>query len=424
MAEKLPGESALLEFARIPTVSDDGKERLLDRYIVFVLHADDGGVGMIDLGDAERIDRMGYQYIKEITEPGKGGEKTGQQVYDLVFKPLMEELGDVTHIFISPDGYLNLIPFEVIQQPNGRFLVQDYTFNYLATGRDILGFDDSLSIKGKVLLMGDPDFNLELNEKKALLSEMHLNEPDKIQLAKRSVNLNEVAFEPLPHARAELEAIGRIMGRDQSRIYTGKQAIEEMLTSGPAPEILHLATHGFFLTDQNAASSGRGWQTVDLPDEKSSQRIQRQIDTINPLLRSGILLAGARRSLMTDDMATNDGIVTAEKVLGMNLHGTKMVVLSACDTGLGDVWSGEGVFGLRRAFTQAGAQSLVMSLWKVPDKETKELMVRFYENFKSEAMDRCQALRLAILEQMKIVEQRHGYPDPLYWGAFVFMGKP
>ena len=86
--------------------------------------------------------------------------------------------------------------------------------------------------------------------------------------------------------------------------------------------------------------------------------------------------------------------------------------------------SGEGVFGLRWAFTQAGAKSLVMSLWKVPDKETKELMVQFYKNIKSEKMNRCQALRQAVLEEMKIVKQRHGYADPRYWGAFVFMGEP
>jgi CHAT domain-containing protein len=108
----------------------------------------------------------------------------------------------------------------------------------------------------------------------------------------------------------------------------------------------------------------------------------------------------------------------------MNLHGTEMVVLSACDTGLGDVKSGEGVFGLRRAFTQAGAKSLVMSLWKVPDKETKELMVQFYRNIKSGKMNRCQSLRQAILKEKEIVRQRYGHDNPRYWGAFVFMGQP
>ena len=101
-----------------------------------------------------------------------------------------------------------------------------------------------------------------------------------------------------------------------------------------------------------------------------------------------------------------------------------MVVLSACETGLGEVRTGEGVFGLRRAFTQAGTKSLVMSMWQVPDKETKELMVEFYKNIISGRMNRCQALRQATLKEMKVVKERYGHTNPYYWGAFVFMGEP
>ena len=101
-----------------------------------------------------------------------------------------------------------------------------------------------------------------------------------------------------------------------------------------------------------------------------------------------------------------------------------MVVLSACDTGIGEVRSGEGVFGLRRAFTQAGAKSLIMSMWAVSDYETEELMSEFYKNIHSGNMNRCQALRKATLKEMKIVKKRYVYANPFYWGAFVFMGEP
>ena len=124
------------------------------------------------------------------------------------------------------------------------------------------------------------------------------------------------------------------------------------------------------------------------------------------------------------DEHVDDGIVTSEEILGLQLRGTDMVVLSACDTGLGEVKTGEGVFGLRRAFTQAGARSLVMSMWAVPDKETKELMVEFYKNILSGKMNRCQALRQAALKEMTIVKERYGYANPFFWGAFVFMGEP
>jgi len=150
----------------------------------------------------------------------------------------------------------------------------------------------------------------------------------------------------------------------------------------------------------------------------------KKIKIENPLLRSGIALAGANTALKSGDSKESDGIVTAEKILGLRLRGTDMVVLSACDTGIGEVRAGEGVFGLRRAFTQAGAKSLVMSMWSVPDKETKELMVEFYKNIQSRQMNRCQALRQAALKEMEIVKDRYGYANPYYWGAFVFMGEP
>ena len=101
-----------------------------------------------------------------------------------------------------------------------------------------------------------------------------------------------------------------------------------------------------------------------------------------------------------------------------------MVVLSACDTGLGEVKSGEGIFGLRRAFTQAGAKSMVMSMWSIPDKETKEIMVEFYKNIMSGKMNRCRALREAVLREMEIVKERYDHRNPFYWGAFVFLGEP
>jgi len=263
--------------------------------------------------------------------------------------------------------------------------------------------------------MGAPDFDMEPSKKQALINKGKTD--GKKLLANRSVNLNELSFESLHHARAELEAIGKIMGRNQSEIYIGKEALEETLMKTTGPEILHLATHGFFMSDQELPGSGRGWQTIDLlaMSDNSSDRIEGKINIENPLLRSGILLAGAKRSLITGSSGNNDGIVTAAEILGLNLHGTEMVVLSACDTGLGEVKSGEGVFGLRRAFTQAGAKSLVMSLWKVPDRETKELMVQFYRNIKSGAMNRCQALRQAILTQMKIVRQRYAIPACVFF---------
>jgi CHAT domain-containing protein len=143
----------------------------------------------------------------------------------------------------------------------------------------------------------------------------------------------------------------------------------------------------------------------------------------NPLLRSGIALAGANHGLESGEGDRRDGLLTAEEALGLRLRGTDMVVLCACNTGAGEVKSGEGVYGLRRAFTQAGTKSLEMSMWSVPDQETKEPMAEFYRNIVEGRMSRCQALRHAELEQMQIVKERYGHTNPFYWGAFVFMGE-
>ena len=194
---------------------------------------------------------------------------------------------------------------------------------------------------------------------------------------------------------------------------------------GQAPRLSsHLATHGFFLNDLDLSTlvdeRVRGIQVVPLDPKQAGRKVKIE----NPLLRSGIALAGANNALKFGDTERSDGIVTAEKILSLKLRGTDMVVLSACDTGLGEVKAGEGVYGLRRAFTQAGTRSLVMSMWQVPDQETKELMVEFYKNIRSGKMNRCQSLRQAALKQLKTVRTRYGNANPFFWGAFVFMGEP
>jgi CHAT domain-containing protein len=382
---------------------------------------------MIDLGDADKIDHLIAGYKKELSESGNGdgaiASEISKTLYDLVFRPLEKELGSMKDIFISPDGNLNLLPLEVLQRPDGKFLIEEYTFNYLVARRDLLAFNNESDTKRKCVLMGAPDFDLEPSEKMAFVNDIKIDE--KNLMANRSAGFSELSFEPLYHARAELEAIGDIMGPDKCEIFTGSNALEVIWLPRQSSETLHLATHCFFLGDQRAPASGRGWEiaTVLAVKESSPEKIDRVIDIENPLLRSGILLAGAKKSLTSANAGINDGIVTAEKILGMNLHGTQMVVLSACDTGLGEVKSGDGVFELRRAFTQAGAKSMVISMWKVPDRETKELMVQFYQNIKA-GMDRCKALRQAALDQMEIVRSRYGHTNPRYWGAFVFMGEP
>ena len=378
----------------------------------------------IDLGTADRIDENIASLKREILAGDVAANNPGEasrKLYSLVFEPLKKGLGDVTELFISPDGNLNLIPFEVLRTPEGRFLIEDYTFNYLSVGRDILGFEKSEKRGGKALIIGDPDFDLGLDKKADTLRRLALTLPEAGESEKRSTDMQGFHFKRLPGTREEVRAIGALLGNQKAAVYTGEEAVEELLRQKGAPSILHLATHGFFLNDLDlsALADSRLVKMVSVEPALSVK-----IRTENPLLRSGIALAGANNALQTQGGENSDGIVTAEKILGLRLQGTELVVLSACETGLGEVKAGEGVFGLRRAFTQAGARGMVMSLWSVPDRETRELMVQFYKNIQSGNMDRCRALRQAVLSQMRIVQKRYGRPNPLYWGAFVFLGEP
>jgi CHAT domain-containing protein/Tfp pilus assembly protein PilF len=435
VAEKLPLNTALIEFARIEMADFKITKTNYSRfwkpahYIVFVLFAGKKAqVEMVDLGDAEVIDRGVSSLKKAIADTkdpeGKGTIETSRHLYKLVFEPLKEVLGEVKELFISPDGNLNLIPFEVLQGPEGKYLIEEFTFNYLATGREILRFGETKGRGAKALLMGNPDFNMGFEQKEQVLNRLAFKRDTGSRSNKESVEMRGLHFRPLPETKEEVEVIRKLLGGEDAECYTGVEALEEVLLQFVQPSILHLATHGFFLSDLKVGSSfpgdvARGIQTMPM----FTKPMDRQMKIESPLLRSGILLAGANRALKSSEIEKGDGIVTAEEILGLDLRGTEMVVLSACETGLGEVKTGEGVFGLRRAFTQAGAKSLVMSMWSVPDRETKELMIEFYKNILSKNLNRCQALRQAALKQMNTISRRYGHTNPLYWGAFVFMGE-
>ncbi len=412
VASPLPRGSALLDFVKLPIFNFAAKGReakwLPARYYAFVLPAGKpDSVSLVDLGDAGEIDRLVADLRKAITnyeaDPrGRDSSRISRRLHDIVFAPVGKDLKDVKEIYISPDGNLNLIPFEILKGPDGKHLIEDYTFNYLGSGRDLLGFGMVKGVPSKPLVIGDPDYDLDETGQKDSLRKLGIG-PGTRSVATRSRDMSSKEFVPLPGTKEEVESIVSLLGQKDTSLYTGRDALEEVLMRQKDPKVLHLATHGFFMTDQ------------DLLDEKGAARYE------NPLVRSGIVLAGANRSMKT---GSDEGIVTAEKILSLRLHGTDVVVLSACETGLGDIKSGEGVFGLRRAFTQAGTKGLVMSLWSVPDKETKELMVSFYTNVFVKKMKRPEALRQAVLAELAEVKKRYGTTNPFFWGAFVYLGEP
>ncbi len=436
VAKAIPEHSSLIEFVRFYgfdflAIPARGEDRLKPaHYVAFVINAAElKNVWMVDLGETEPIDRMIAELRSFITGesetrgsrdlgalPTKARGKsndTGAKLRKAVFDPIVTMLGGRNQLLLAPDGDLTRLPFEILPTDEGNYLIDNYHISYLNTARDVLRFAVKPTIQStEAMVIADPDFDLG--------STPGVTSTEAVESSgrkSRDLNRANLQFKRLPATRVEGTRIAEILN---VKPLLDKSAVETRLKTCQSPCILHLATHGFFLEDQkrelNKESRGLGagqqqeeGNTVQL----SESRLE------NPLLRSGLALAGVNTWLKKDKLTAEaeDGILTAEDVSGLDLLATEMAVLSACETGLGKIRVGQGVLGLRSAFTMAGAKTLVMSLWKVPDKQTQELMEDFYHRILA-GQPRADALRIA---QLGVKAK---YPDPLYWGAFICQGNP
>jgi len=237
---------------------------------------------------------------------------------------------------------------------------------------------------------------IEITPPQITFSKTALKGVDTRTLVTIGPELSSMYFAPLPGTAAEAHSIQSLF-RD-AKILTGRDASKTSLKQVAGPSILHIATHGFYLDESAAPGGARG------PIQA------RKLD--NPLVRSGLALAGANLNKRGDN-----GVLTALEASGLNLWGTEVVTLSGCETGLGEVKKGEGVYGLRRAFLLAGAQSLVMSLWPVSDRVTQETMTAYYTGLKA-GLGRGEALRQAQLSMLRRKQREH----PFFWAGFIHSG--
>lgn len=406
----VPPDCALVEFAvYTPSASFAENNAASDkkRYVAYVLRKD-GAVKWKDLGDAKAIDASVDALRQALRDPKrKDIRQLARSADEKVMQPIRALAGDEKQFLISPDGELNLIPFEALVDEKGKYLIENYSFTYLTSGRDLLRMQTARASKSGDLLIANPQFGESAN--KQLIAENKTRKSSSRGGKRRSVTaarrLSETYFAPLGATTQEARSIQTLF--PDATILSGAQATETALKQANAPRILHIATHGFFLEDKNSAAAKSPAET------RGGAASENKIE--NPLLLSGLALAGANhRAATTGD----DGILTALEASGLNLWGTKLVVLSACDTGLGEVKNGEGVYGLRRAFVLAGAETLVMSLWSISDYATRELMTDYYKNLKNGA-GRGAALRQAQLEMLK----RKGREHPFYWASFIQSGE-
>jgi CHAT domain-containing protein len=393
------------------------------------------------LGEARDLEaRPMEDYRRLVLMKGLSASEYGLAFYRAFWKPPESKLAGAKRVYGSPDGVLNQVSWAPIPNDHGHLLSEKYDVNVVLSTKDLLrerhGASNSFAV-----LIGNPRFDLGEAEYRAAVAALQGNAAaesscanlDEQTLASgpadggdsKNVVLRVAAtsdstgeqgkrLEPLTETQKEMKSLSDLFKKKGWRVegYCRQNALEEAIKRVNSPRVLHVATHGFFRPDQQwAIREGIEDQLTGLED---------------PMLRSGLYFAGADRTLVGDAPieGVDNGVLTAYEATGLNLQGTELVVLSACETGLGRVENGEGAFGLRRALQEAGAQAVLMSMWPVPDRETEELMTLFYEKWLS-GMDKHQALHEAQVELRKELQLRWqvDQPPPHFWAAFVLVGR-
>ncbi|GAA6619722.1 tetratricopeptide repeat protein [Scytonema sp. NUACC26] len=485
VAEALPTHSILIEFVRCDVFDFHAVRAKGDtqwyapRYLAFILPSGQpDAVQMIDLGEVERTDNLIQVFHSQVSDHTKKTLAVGKSVslpklhvkqYDSktaiklsqrLFQPILEGVRGYKHLIFAPDGNLNLVPFQTLplDETGTHLLMDEYTISYLGVGRDILRSRvQTKSTANTSIIIADPDFDLasepirwgvgsgewgmekrshNTQVKTAIASQQPSNE--------EFINtLDGKLLSPTPSTRFLGESVAKKL--KNVRLYVGTEALETHFTTHECPNIMLIATHGLFLPDVQQE-----------PPKVGSEEFEHFVSTVkNPMMRSGLALAGANTWLSGGTLPpeAGKGFLLAQDIASLDLWGNELTVLSACDTGRGDIKIGEGVFGLRRAFVVAGAKTLIMSLWKVPDTATALLMERFFDNLQN-GMNRAEALQNAqnyirkltvkelrqstlglevlkdllkvnkLSQQSKIDCNEEDTPleHPFYWGAWICQG--
>jgi CHAT domain-containing protein/tetratricopeptide (TPR) repeat protein len=434
VAHCLPSDAVLLDFVQYRRTAfccgdEQWKEQRYAVYLTFPLARDSTNVVVerVDLGEAAPINEAVELVCKRMSAgqfAAKDLAPALQQFSDLVYAPLAAYLTNVSHLIVCPDGQLSRLPFEMLPVGN-KFLIEEKTISYVTSGREIVRIASPKSNvhSSKSLVMGNPNFNFKLpgsiRGNEALKSS---SQPESQSLltsaATRSLSRDYrgLKFDPLPGSGAEATNVAGLLGADAT-LRLGADAREAELKAVVSPRVLHLATHGFYLPDQEFK------QTNGLNNSLSDFTARRSLsppgqDWENPMVRCGIALAGANHAMQITNALAEDGLLTGLEASLLNLQGTELVILSACDSGTGEVKIGEGVMSLRRAFLIAGAKTVLASHWPVSDKATSRLMTEFMRRWQT-GESRAAAWREAQLSLL----QSKDFSNPYFWAAFTLTGE-
>jgi CHAT domain-containing protein len=437
----LPVDAALVSFTRYQrTVFESASVpvRAVPSYVALVVRQHQQPV-VVPLGSAQMIDALVSHWRADISaevlspaDPPRGGpvrssRGSGNLLRKRIWDRVAAQLGDATRVFIVPEGALSLVPFAAL--PVGRqsyVLEAGPVIHYLSAERDLVPLPRTPATRRGLLALGGPSFDdrslFRARAKRTVSSNPSNMSPIRVSSANACGSLQAVSFQPLDGTLQEVRDLVGVWKANSAtesedvRILVGHNASEARFKREAADgRVLHLATHGFFMsgTCSEGPKGTRGIGGLATSGHTPS--------AANPLLLSGLALAGAnRRAFASDD--EDDGILTAEEVTSLNLEGVEWAVLSACDTGIGELKTGEGVFGLRRAFQVAGARTVVMSLWSVDDQATRAWMRALYEGRFQRKLSTADAVHAASLAVLRARRAKGQSTLPFYWAAFVAGG--
>jgi CHAT domain-containing protein len=367
---KLLDTEAVLEFIRIRAFDKDFTAD--SKYAALVLTKSATEPKLVVLDNGNQLETRYAKFYRNAIQNRQADNYSYEQFWARVDPALTGK----KVLYISADGVYNQISLNTLKKPDGDYVLNRYDMVLVGNSKDVIALKTQKPVAAKksAFVLGFPDYGGD-------------------------------AVSALPGTKVEVDNINRILkaGGYTIQSFMQKTATEASVKALKGQTLVHIATHGYFQADVEQTAAG----------------VHQENAKNNPLLRSGLLLAGASPTLkgeLIPNLESNDnGVLTAYEAMNLSLEGTDLIMVSACETGLGDVRAGEGVYGLQRSFIVAGAKAMVMSLWKVDDAATQALMTNFYTNL-SKGVPKAKAFKQAQLQLMT------KYKEPYYWGAFVMMG--
>jgi CHAT domain-containing protein/tetratricopeptide (TPR) repeat protein len=342
----------------------------------------DGSVTSVDLGPSKALASAVAAFREELSSASVQSRDGARALYQLLMTPLEASLIDVETVFFSPDGDVSLAPLGALVDPSDRYLLERYDVRYLTAGRDILRPVRDASTR-PAILFGNPDYGI----RRPTTASSHGGGGE------------DFHFTPLLATESEVAGVAKIL--EGATVYLRDRATEAQVKQIHGPRILHIATHGYFIPNVRGIEDELAGATMGIPDD--------------PLLRAGLAMACANAPCNSKD----DGVLTALEATTLDLDGTELVVLSACNTGVGDAAANDSVYGLRRAFLLAGARQQMVSLWPIQEGPANDFVMAFYERMQTMKVTPSEALRAVQREWARQGSRQH----PNYWASFVLSGR-